>query len=103
VTFSEYQEAMKRTYRPNRRLNHILGLCGEAGETADMIKKDEYHRVPYKREEMKKELGDVLWYLTALAEDEGLTLDEIAQGNVEKLQRRYPEGFVPGGGIREAA
>ena len=101
ITFDEYQShGMLRTYKPGRLLNHILGLCGEAGEAADMIKKDTYHSVPYKREEMVKELGDVLWYLTALAEDHGLRLADIAEENMRKLKERYPDGFVHGGGIR---
>lgn len=97
---NQYQEAMNRTYKPKRLLNHILGLCGEVGETAELIKKDIYHSKPYEREKMKSELGDVLWYLTALAQDNDLTLSEIAQGNAEKLAARYPNGFVKGGGIR---
>lgn len=97
---NQYQEAMNRTYKPNRMLNHILGLCGEAGETAELIKKDQYHSKPYDRAIMKDELGDVLWYLTALAQDHDLTLAEIAERNAEKLAMRYPNGFVKGGGIR---
>lgn len=97
---NRYQEAMNRTYKPNRMLNHILGLCGEAGETAELIKKDQYHSKPYDRNTMKDELGDCLWYLTALGQDHDLTLAEIAERNAEKLAARYPHGFQPFGGIR---
>jgi len=97
---NSYQAAMRRTYKPNRLLNHILGLVGEAGEVAELIKKDQYHAKQYDRMTMKDELGDVLWYLAALAEDHGLTLAEIAERNDEKLSMRYPNGFVPGGGLR---
>ena len=97
---NDYQEAMRRTYKPNRMMNHILGLVGEAGEVAELIKKDQYHDKPYERQKMRDELGDVLWYLTALAEDHGFTLAEIAERNAEKLSLRYPNGFVRGGGIR---
>ena len=97
---NDYQAAMGRTYKPNRMMNHILGLCGEAGETAELIKKAHYHDKLYKDETMKDELGDVLWYLTALAQDHNLTLADIAERNAEKLAARYPNGFVKGGGVR---
>ncbi len=63
-----------------------LGLTGEAGEVAEIIKKH-----------LREELGDVLWYLTVLAEMNGLTLAEIAVENIHKLKARYPEGFVKRG------
>lgn len=110
---NQYQDAMNRTYKPERMLNHILGLVGEAGESgmspeamkkiahiAELVKKAVYHATPYERETMKDELGDVLWYLTAMAQDHGLTLNEIAEHNAAKLAARYPNGFVKGGGIR---
>lgn len=110
---NDYQTAMVRTYKPERLQNHILGLIGEAGESgmpiealrkiahlAELIKKEIYHSKPYDRDVMKDELGDVLWYLTAMAEDHSLTLNEIAEHNVGKLMKRYPQGFVHGGGIR---
>jgi NTP pyrophosphatase (non-canonical NTP hydrolase) len=100
MDIDKYQAEMRRTYKPERLLNHILGLCGEAGEVADAIKKAHFHGVAYELAAIKKELGDVLWYVAALAEDHGLTLSEIAKENVEKLRRRYPDGFVSGGGVR---
>lgn len=100
MTLNEYQEQMRRTYKPERLVNHILGLVGEAGELADAYKKMLFHGRPGSSTDRIKELGDVLWYLAALATDEGVTLDEVAQLNVEKLQRRYPDGFVKGGGVR---
>ena len=100
MTFDEYQHEMRRTYRSGRLAGHTLGLAGEAGEVADMVKKSLYHDVLYTQDAIKKEIGDVLWYAAAVAEDHGLTLTECATGNVEKLRRRYPDGFVHGGGIR---
>lgn len=110
---NDYQAAMRRTYKPDRLMNHILGLVGEAGESkmplgamrkiahiAEIIKKAVFHAKPYTRDGIKDELGDVLWYLTAMAEDHELTLNEIAQHNAAKLAARYPQGFVKGGGIR---
>jgi NTP pyrophosphatase (non-canonical NTP hydrolase) len=101
MTFEDYQAEMLRTYHSGRVEGHALGLAGESGEVCDLIKKWRYHGVGYDRDAMKKELGDVLWYLTALAADHGFSLDGIAQLNIEKLKARYPDGFVKGGGIRQ--
>lgn len=74
-----------------------LGLNGEAGEVAEIIKKNACHGIPINKEHLREELGDVLWYLTVLAEVNGLTLAEIAVGNIDKLKARYPHGFVKRG------
>lgn len=99
-TFNAYQAEMHRTYHPGNHAGHGLGLAGECGEVCDKLKKALWHKVPYELEDMKKELGDVLWYVTALASDHGFKLSDVAQTNVEKLKKRYPRGFQPGGGIR---
>lgn len=70
-----------------------LGLTGEAGEVADIIKKHIWHDHPLDREALKKELGDVLWYLVAISELYGISLDEVMQSNIAKLRKRYPDGF----------
>jgi NTP pyrophosphatase (non-canonical NTP hydrolase) len=81
-------------------LNAALGLAGEAGEVVELVKKACFHRAPYASDKMKKELGDLLWYINQMAHAHGLSLEEIAQANVDKLQARYPDGFVLGGGNR---
>jgi len=70
-----------------------LGLCGEAGEVAEHIKKWFYHGHVNNKDELKKELGDVLWYLAVMADAIGLTLEDVAEHNLAKLANRYPEGF----------
>lgn len=100
MTFDEYQQEMRRTFKRDRLAGHALGLTGEAGEVADLVKKAVYHGVGHTPDEMAKELGDVLWYLTAVAEEYGLSLADVAAGNIAKLKARYPDGFVKGGGIR---
>lgn len=127
MSLNNYQTAMQRTYKPQRKANHALGVAGEvaecdqllassscdgaqyfasheamrtAGSICDVVKKNEYHGRPADKTAMLKELGDVLWYVSALALDYGFTLEEVATANVEKLKARYPEGFVKGGGIR---
>lgn len=70
-----------------------LGIAGEAGEVVDMVKKHLGHGHPMDREKLVKELGDVMWYVAALAAVFEITLDEVGRANIEKLKKRYPEGF----------
>lgn len=79
----------------NERASYALGLAGEAGEVCDLLKKHWGHGHDLDREKLKKELGDVLWYVAALAAQFGLTLEEVAASNVCKLRARYPQGFSP--------
>ena len=70
-----------------------LGMAGEAGEVADLVKKAIYHNAPLDREKLILEAGDVLWYVAYLADALGVPLSRIAEANREKLLRRYPNGF----------
>ncbi|MFK7807514.1 MAG: nucleoside triphosphate pyrophosphohydrolase family protein [Saprospiraceae bacterium] len=72
-----------------------LGLSGEAGEVADLIKKGIYHQQGIDELKLKKELGDVLWYIAALCTEMGFTMEEVMQQNVEKLKARFPDGYSP--------
>ncbi|MFT4567086.1 MAG: NTP pyrophosphatase (non-canonical NTP hydrolase) [Saprospiraceae bacterium] len=74
---------------------NALGLTGEAGEVADLIKKGIYHQQGLDHEKLKKELGDVLWYVAALSRDLGFSMSEIMEGNIAKLEARFPEGYDP--------
>lgn len=73
--------------------NACLGLSGEVGEFNDMIKKWVFHEKELDLEHAKKEAGDVCWYLAMLCESFGWALDDIMQTNIDKLIRRYPDGF----------
>jgi NTP pyrophosphatase (non-canonical NTP hydrolase) len=79
-----------------------LGLCGEAGEVAELMKKavrDEDSFISdARRESLKKELGDVLWYLSILSAKLGYSLSEVAQSNIEKLLDRKDRGVIKGDG-----
>lgn len=79
-----------------------LGLAGETGEVVEKIKKmirDDGAQLTEERQQLlKKELGDVLWYVAALASDLGLTLEEIGQHNGEKLRERMSQGLIQGDG-----
>lgn len=74
-------------------LNGCLGLFGEAGELNDLVKKWIFHKKPLDREHMKKEIGDVCWYIADICHSMGFDLGEIFQMNIDKLKARYPEGF----------
>lgn len=102
-TFKDFERAVRRTSgMDGKPLEHALavyalGVAGEAGECADLAKKWLGHGVALDNEQrakMEKELGDVLWYVTALADVCGFTLESVAQANVEKLNKRFPEGFT---------
>lgn len=74
-------------------LNGVLGLNGEAGEVADLVKKSLYQGHPYDKHKIADELGDVLWYIALLSMAIGIDMDQIALNNINKLRGRYPEGF----------
>lgn len=83
-------------------MDKILGLVGEAGEAADKFKKiirDKQGKMSTEdREEISKELGDVLWYVAALARYMDIPLDDIAEENIAKLQSRFERGKLGGKG-----
>jgi len=70
-----------------------MGLAGETGEVVDYLKKCVFHGHDLDKEKLTKELGDVLWYLARIADDCSISLEQIMIENIEKLKRRYPEGF----------
>lgn len=106
MTFDDYQKESQRTaIYPNKGNNYIypaLGLAGEAGEVCEKIKKalrdDGGHITDVKRQELEKELGDVLWYVAQLATETGLSLDRIAFTNLIKLFSRLERGVIQGSG-----
>lgn len=75
-----------------------MGVAGEAGEVSEVVKKHLFHG-KYTEEEfdekLKSELGDVLWYLTRLADERGWSLEDLFASNVKKLSARYPQGLPP--------
>ena len=74
-------------------INGVMGLCGEAGEAIDIVKKHLAQGHELDREGLIKELGDVAWYLAETATALGIDLDEVLERNIDKLKKRYPEGF----------
>ena len=98
MTLNEYQKAAQRTSNLDcigaKIENGLHGLAGEVGELHDHWKKYLYQRHEFNAEHMRKELGDVLWYVAEMACGLGCTLEEIAQMNIDKLLARYPDGFT---------
>lgn len=101
MTLNEYQRAALRTSEPStdgeagekQLCVFALGIAGEAGEVADLVKKHIGHGHELSDEKLMKELGDVLWYVAAVAAQRGLSLEDVAAANIEKLLKRYPNGF----------
>ena len=98
MTPNEYQiEALRTANSSNATLhqiiNGVLGLCGESGECADIIKKHIFQGHELDHEHLAKELGDVAWYLAVTAHIIGYDLETVLKMNVAKLRARYPEGF----------
>jgi NTP pyrophosphatase (non-canonical NTP hydrolase) len=100
LTFEDYQRDAARTrsdkYVAGSKTSlmvNALGLCGEAGEFAELIKKHVGHGHTLDGEVARKELGDILWYLSEAAMAIGFPLEQIAAENIAKLKLRYPDGF----------
>lgn len=98
ITANDYQRAAMRTageYKSNydKMRNAVYGLNGESGEVIDILKKHEFQGHDLDEDKIVDECGDVLWYAALLADAIGKPLGEIMQQNVEKLKKRYPDGF----------
>ena len=74
-------------------INACLGLPGEVGEVCDTVKKAIFHGHSLNMEDVKKEIGDVMWYLAMICDSFGFDIEKIAKMNIDKLKERYPEGF----------
>lgn len=106
MDFNEYQKKSRKTANyydaGDNFIYPTLGLAGEAGEVADKIKKimrDDGGVVSdEKAVAIKKELGDVLWYIAQISTELGFKLDDVAQTNIDKLYKRMDEGKLGGSG-----
>lgn len=104
MDFKEYQDKAAETavYPEEAKLIYpLLGLANEAGEVLGKLKK--YYRGDYlltdeKVNDIKDELGDVLWYLAIVSRDLGLNFQDVANRNIEKLQARKEKGTIKGDG-----
>lgn len=105
MTLNEYQDLSIETAIYNRQwavMYPAMGLAGEVGEVLNKVKKvyrdDNGHMTDEQRESISKELGDCLWYMSALANDLGMRLEDCALGNIDKLSSRMERGVIGGSG-----
>ena len=98
MTINEYQRLAMTTLNPELSekdvlINGVMGLCGESGEAIDIVKKWLAQGHELDKEKLAKDLGDICWYLAETATVLGYSLEDIMAANIEKLRKRYPEGF----------
>ena len=98
MTINEYQKLAMTTLNPELDpkdvlINGVMGLCGESGEAIDIVKKWLAQGHELDKEKLAKELGHICWYLAETATALDLSLEDIMAANIEKLKKRYPEGF----------
>ena len=98
MTINEYQKLAMTTLNPELSqkdvlINGVMGLCGESGEAIDIVKKWLAQGHELDKEKLAKELGDICWYLAETATALDLSLEDIMASNIEKLRKRYPQGF----------
>lgn len=106
LSLDDYQKAALLTTRghemPDEMVHLVLGLVGETGEIAEKIKKlirdKNGDLAQLDIDDMKKELGDVLWYLAVFADYLGISLEEIGEKNIAKLADRQKRGVISGSG-----
>ena len=98
MEINEYQKLAMRTINKDLSekdmlINGVMGLCGESGEVIDIVKKHIAHNHELNKDHLAKELGDVAWYLAETATALGYSLEDIFKMNIDKLKKRYPDGF----------
>lgn len=96
---NEYQKLAMRTVNPSLTkkdmlVNGVMGLNGESGEVIDIVKKHMFQGHGLDVDKIKKELGDVMWYVAEICESLDITIDEIMDGNIDKLSKRFKNGFT---------
>ena len=98
MQLNEYQKLAMTTLNKDLSqkdvlINSVMGLCGESGEAIDIVKKWLAQGHELDKEHLAKELGDIAWYLAEAATALDMSLEGICQANIDKLKKRYPQGF----------
>lgn len=97
MKLNDYQDKCLRTLPDLNReeilINGVLGMNGESGEVADELKKFLFHGHKFNKGKLVEEIGDVLWYISTTLYGLGISLEECAEKNINKLKKRYPDGF----------
>lgn len=99
MTTKEYQELVCRTQNKalsirDSIMQKVMGIAGEAGEVVDIYKKHFFQKHELKIDQIKEELGDLMWYIAGLCNLEDISLNDVYEQNIAKLKRRYPKGFT---------
>lgn len=99
MDFKEYQDKAGRTRNVRigshaEAINYSLGMVCEAGEVGDLLKKWAFHHHEFDRDEVIKEIGDTMWYMANLCTVFDISMEEVANKNIAKLKKRYPQGFT---------
>ncbi len=100
MEINEYQKLAMMTLNPKIEkdriiINAVMGLSAESGEATDLVKKHLFQGHGLDKDEMIEELGDIAWYLAEAATALDIELDEVFKANIEKLKKRFPQGFDP--------
>ncbi|MTV81342.1 nucleoside triphosphate pyrophosphohydrolase family protein [Secundilactobacillus folii] len=92
MEFNDYQKAANRTLFGSEQVltNCALGLSSETGQVVDLVKNYTFHGQNLDKDELTKEMGDVLWYLSQVAQWADISFDDVAKSNIERLNKRYP-------------
>lgn len=92
MEFNDYQQAANRTLFGSEQVltNCALGLSSETGQVVDLVKQYTFHGQNLDKDELTKEMGDVLWYLSQVAQWADIPFDDVAKNNIERLNERYP-------------
>ena len=98
MTINEYQKLAMTTLNKDLTnkdvlINAVMGLCGESGEAIDIVKKHLHQGHELDKDKLIKELGDIAWYLAEACFALNVDLETVLNLNIEKLKKRYPEGF----------
>ncbi len=102
---NEYQKKALKSLNPNLNkeevlINSVMGLCGEAGEAIDIVKKTIHQGHEFNKEKFILELGDIAWYLAEASHAVGYDLNTVLELNLNKLNKRYPDGFKTNDSIK---
>lgn len=95
MEFNEYQKKANKTLLGNEQVltNCALGLAGESGQVVNLVKNYTFRGTDLDKEQLTKEMGDVLWYLSQVAQWADIPFEEVAQKNIKDLAKRYPHSF----------
>lgn len=98
MEINDYQKFAMRSLNPELDKkevlsNAVMGLCGESGEVIDIVKKHFFQGHDLDEEKIKEELGDVCWYIAEACAALNCDMEEVLKRNIDKLSKRYPDGF----------